>query len=211
MGNAEDSAETKARLLDAAIQLYARHGVVETSVQEIVGYAGLTKGALYHHFKSKAHLLEAVHDQFFSEQIRRLKKICSEVSDQRVAVADAIVSMFSGVVEFRSGVALFMHEYPKLPDEIFAAVRAQRDEFESLLVGLIEDGIEAGVFRTSSHPQIIAFGIIGMCAWSIYWFDHDGTLSAEQVGRELAELVVSGLAVAGEPTKGGERPVAAAE
>lgn len=47
----EDAART------AAVELFARHGIANTSVQQIVEAAGVTKGAMYHYFRSKDDLL----------------------------------------------------------------------------------------------------------------------------------------------------------
>ena len=55
----EYSASTKRALVEAAIDLFSRQGYAGTSLDEIVGAARVTKGALYHHFKGKQDLFEA--------------------------------------------------------------------------------------------------------------------------------------------------------
>lgn len=67
--------ETKAALLDAARTLFGENGYAATSLEEVVARAGVTKGALYHHFGGKAQLFQAVY-----EQVKR------ELSDQVVRV-----------------------------------------------------------------------------------------------------------------------------
>ena len=57
-------AETRARLLEAAIDVFLENGYARTRVQDIARRAGLTTGAMYAHFKNKAALLSeaiAVH------------------------------------------------------------------------------------------------------------------------------------------------------
>ncbi len=46
-------AETRQRLVDATVQLMLRQGFAATSVDQICGEAGLTKGSFFHHFASK--------------------------------------------------------------------------------------------------------------------------------------------------------------
>src|SRR5580658_5851521 len=65
---------TRSDLLGAARELFGERGYGATSVEEIVARAGVTKGALYHHFSDKESLFKAVF-----EQVER------EVSDQAVA------------------------------------------------------------------------------------------------------------------------------
>lgn len=58
---AERSETTTEELVAAARQLFAEKGFAGTSIDEIVRSAGVTKGALYHHFKNKEDLFEAVY------------------------------------------------------------------------------------------------------------------------------------------------------
>lgn len=53
-------ARTRARLLDAAVELFQRHGIAAVSLDEIASHAGLTKGAIYGNFKNKEDLIVAV-------------------------------------------------------------------------------------------------------------------------------------------------------
>ncbi|MEY2453261.1 MAG: hypothetical protein QOD92_2835 [Acidimicrobiaceae bacterium] len=57
---AERSATTRAALLSAARQLFAEHGFVATGREQIAELAGVSRGALYHHFGSKERLFRAV-------------------------------------------------------------------------------------------------------------------------------------------------------
>ena len=57
---------TVERILDAAQRLFLEKGYENTTIQDIVNeLGGLTKGAVYHHFKSKEEIMEAVNDRMF--------------------------------------------------------------------------------------------------------------------------------------------------
>lgn len=59
---------TEARILDAAQALFLEKGYEQTTIQDIVNALGdLTKGAVYHHFRSKEEILSAVCDRMFFE------------------------------------------------------------------------------------------------------------------------------------------------
>src|SRR5579863_1262166 len=51
---------TRARILDAALELFSEHGFDGTTLQQIADRLGFTKAALYYHFRSKDDLLEAL-------------------------------------------------------------------------------------------------------------------------------------------------------
>jgi AcrR family transcriptional regulator len=52
---------TRERILDVALDLFARKGYAETSLREIAAELGLSKAALYYHFESKQDILAALH------------------------------------------------------------------------------------------------------------------------------------------------------
>ncbi|MGH9138777.1 MAG: TetR/AcrR family transcriptional regulator [Acidimicrobiales bacterium] len=60
---ADRRAATRAALMEAARALFAEKGFAGTGREEIVERAGVTRGALYHHFASKADLFRAVYEQ----------------------------------------------------------------------------------------------------------------------------------------------------
>ena len=52
--------QTRERMLDAAVELFHRHSYAGTSLQMIADELGLTKGAIYHHFRTREDLLRAI-------------------------------------------------------------------------------------------------------------------------------------------------------
>jgi AcrR family transcriptional regulator len=65
----ERKAQTRARLLDAAAQVYARRGFAGATLDEVAAEAGFTKGAVYGHFGSKENLLLALVEEYLAGQV----------------------------------------------------------------------------------------------------------------------------------------------
>ena len=59
---AEQTESTRHALVTAARQLFAEHGFAHTSTEAVVTLAGVTRGALYHHFADKTELFAAVYE-----------------------------------------------------------------------------------------------------------------------------------------------------
>jgi AcrR family transcriptional regulator len=59
--------DTRRALLDTARRIFARDGFQATRTEEIVEESGLTRGALYHHFRDKEDLFRAVHEEVLGE------------------------------------------------------------------------------------------------------------------------------------------------
>ena len=54
--------DTRARILDIALELFAEHGYEKTSLREIADRLGVTKAALYYHFRTKEDILAGIVD-----------------------------------------------------------------------------------------------------------------------------------------------------
>ena len=75
----EKQAETRKRLLDAAERVFLRRGLQGSSVEEITGEAGFTRGAFYSNFKSKDELfVELLQDRVY----RRYAEMAEQAQEQ---------------------------------------------------------------------------------------------------------------------------------
>ena len=76
MARNKNPEETVNRILDTAYRLFLEKGYEYTSIQDIINnLGGLSKGAIYHHFKSKEDILEAVTNRMTEQSNRMLAKI----------------------------------------------------------------------------------------------------------------------------------------
>lgn len=71
---------TKEAIDQAALELFVRQGVAETSIREIAQAAGVSQGAMYNHYKSKEELAWRLWFDIFSEIARRLRESAQETS-----------------------------------------------------------------------------------------------------------------------------------
>jgi AcrR family transcriptional regulator len=87
---AEQSEATQASLLAVARRLFSERGYASVSTEEIVQAAGVTRGALYHHFRGKQDLFTAVVESLEQEILERVAAAAVAESDpweqQRLAV-----------------------------------------------------------------------------------------------------------------------------
>jgi AcrR family transcriptional regulator len=105
--------DTKQRILDTARDLFARHGVQRTSLQDIADRLGITKPALYYHFPSREDLIRSIvqpmlddGEQFLLDQETR--------SD--TPVRDLIEGFFDFNHRHRADVIMLLTEMPTLAD-----------------------------------------------------------------------------------------------
>ena len=87
---AQQSEATRRKLIRVARDLFARNGFSDVATEELVRRAGVTRGALYHHFRDKRDLFAAVVEQVEQEVLERVAAAALAESDaweaQRAAI-----------------------------------------------------------------------------------------------------------------------------
>src|SRR4051794_18166144 len=82
----EEAQATRERLLDAAESLFREHGVTRTSLAEVATAAGMTRGAVYWHFKDKADLFRAMCDRATLPLETQFEHVGADIADDPLGV-----------------------------------------------------------------------------------------------------------------------------
>lgn len=172
----------------AAVQLFAAQGYANTSVQQIVAAAGVTKGAMYHYFQSKDDLLFDIYDRLLSLQKTRLDEIVArggDVDDVLRAVCIDVVEtsidhLAEATVFFRSAHMLSAHRQ----QEVTGRRRAYHDEFAALL----ERGRQERRYRTDIPVAVLVAHFFSDVHYLSQWYSVAGPESGPQVARQLTDL-----------------------
>jgi AcrR family transcriptional regulator len=91
-------AQTRRQLLDAAFAVFRRQGIANTSLADIAGAAGLTKGAVYSNFASKDELLLAIMEDHLIERMRNATEVFEGAAETAEAVREAGARLLAGVL-----------------------------------------------------------------------------------------------------------------
>jgi AcrR family transcriptional regulator len=83
---AERSATTREAIVAAATRLFAERGYEATGIDEVARAAGVSKGALYHHYSDKPDVLAAVYEDVETKVVERLVAVASRETDPLEAV-----------------------------------------------------------------------------------------------------------------------------
>ncbi|MBP2236055.1 AcrR family transcriptional regulator [Sinorhizobium kostiense] len=95
--NRERSDTTRTAILDAARALFIESGYAETPTPEIVAAAGLTRGALYHHFQDKKALFRALIEREAREVASSIERSTVEGLPPREALLAGAAAYFDAM------------------------------------------------------------------------------------------------------------------
>lgn len=163
----------RAEILDAAFQIFLDRGYDNTSLNEIIASAGLSKGMFYHHFSSKEALLEELFERITEESYHLLEPVISaEGLDavtrlQGVLDRAAEIRMQSVQVTRSVFTSLLRPESRLLYDRVTEAWAAR---MRPVLTLMIERGVEEGAFDTCD-PEGVANVILHMGESTRYLLD----------------------------------------
>lgn len=160
MGRGRNPERTRQKILEVAEQLFLEKGYDDTSIQDIIdGLGGLTKGVIYHHFKSKQDIFETIMSKTGSGDIIEqwqgntgMEKLQNSLrtsfqDHRRQAVG------YSAIVMLRSPRMLGEH-YHQIFDEIAPAIKL-----------IVEEGIQDGSIQTEFPEEVAELLMITMNLW----------------------------------------------
>lgn len=154
MGRNKYPEQTQERIVEASVKLFIEKGYDQTTIQDILDVLNLSKGGLYHHFKSKEEILEAVkqkraqyaadmlHDLIQNTEAKnakeKLKKILYKLgTNTETHTFDTILSQANN------------------PHFVIGALQNAVNQDAPVIAEIIEDGVKDGSLQTP-EPDLCA-------------------------------------------------------
>ncbi|GAA2729479.1 TetR/AcrR family transcriptional regulator [Actinocorallia aurantiaca] len=181
------------RIIAAATDLFAGQGYEATTTRQIAEAAQVTKGALYHWFDSKQHLLVCVYRDLLAEQTGRLAVIASADAPVERRLHDAAADLVGHIADHFEPLTVWARSMHLLDGEHASHIRADRRRYHETFRGLLVEGQAAGVVRTDVSASVMAHGFLSTVGNIHTWFREDGPLSRHEVGTQLVALFLDGL------------------
>src|SRR5712671_3367685 len=139
------------RILEAAMRVFRRHGFRRSSIEQAAEAAGLTRQALYHHFKSKEALFRAVIEQLHENALAA--EIAAADAEEKAggSLADILVAEVTG--RLRQIIASFDGS-PHI-EELFSEHLVQARDLYQRYAGLYGKQLVATIERTCRRQRLV--------------------------------------------------------
>ncbi len=158
--------ETIQLILDVAFRLFMEKGYEHTSIQDIIDHlGGLSKGAIYHHFKSKEDILIAVTDRMTAESNQMLASIRDRMD---LCGKDKLKMIFKESIRRPVQNDIFtvapdFHNNPKL---LFGLLHETIEEVApEYILPIIRQGISDGSIQTDYPEQLAELILLAANVW----------------------------------------------
>jgi AcrR family transcriptional regulator len=185
--------DARARVLDAAVELFAHQGYDGTSVSQVIAKAGVAKGGFYHHFASKEALLYEVYGDLISRQLDGLDEILARGLPPAETLRALIHDLVTTTAASARPAMVFWREMHRLDDERTAQYRRQRRRYHDTVRKLVRDAQSGGQFAEVASADTVAFTIFGYVNELPLWYRPTGRQRPAQLAAELADLVLAAL------------------
>ena len=196
----EEAQETRNKLLDTAEKVFNEKGVSRTSLAEIAEAAGLTRGAIYWHFKNKADLFEAMIQRVVLPMEEMVERFGDLALDEPLVFIKAAAMNAFRMIENDSQVQcvfeIMLHKCEAIGD--MAAARERQGENRNDCLMHIEQGfanaIQKGHLPKSVQPRSAAIGMHALVDGLVTnWVLAPGYFSLAADGERIVDAYLAGL------------------
>jgi len=192
------SRATRAALVDAARSLFSERGYAAVSADEIVAVAGVTRGALYHHFDDKRDLFRAMFEDFERSLTDEIRLAIETAGDSASTLAVGL-ARFLDICERPDVVQLALTDAPAvLGWAEWRSIEARHGL--GLIRATLERAAEAGLLRPAP-TDVVAHLVLSALIEAALLIAHAVERSAARASAEEGlRLLLSGLLL--QPVRG---------
>lgn len=182
---------TRAKLFAAAAELIGERGFHGTTVDDIVERAGVAKGTVYYHFRSKAELFDAL----LTEHFTRLGELFAAAVESAPTASDALRALAHAELSYihanQAASKLLMSELWRADREWAETLRDLRERYGTVIAEVISRGIADGEFRADLDVPLTAFTVFGTIAiGALDWLVFDPSRPMSEIEGAVTALVL---------------------
>lgn len=163
--------ETINKILDVSMELFLEKGYEHTSIQDIVNnLGGLSKGAIYHHFKSKEDILDGVMNKLYQNNANETDHLRQLEKNKNMTGLQKLQSLFTAALESPRQDDMFQMAPDFLKNPQMLAMQLEGIYTESVphfVQPIIEEGIADGSIKTDYPKELAEMILLLINIWLI--------------------------------------------
>jgi AcrR family transcriptional regulator len=185
-------------IAEAAVRVFNKLGFTGASISAVAAELDIDRASLYYYISSK----EELFDEILREVIERNAAIASRIKASKISprrkLRELIIALMSSYGEHYPLIYIYIRENLSHVSDRRSAWSKQMKklnrEIEGALISIIEEGYADKSFRNVGSSKVVAYGVLGIIGWTHRWFKPaTSEVSAEEIGKTYAEIILSGL------------------
>ncbi|GAA0135210.1 TetR/AcrR family transcriptional regulator [Paenibacillus sp. YSY-4.3] len=179
----KNAEERRNEILDAADELFALKGFDGTSTNDILEKVGIARGTLYHHFKSKEDIMDALIERYSDRLLGAAKEVAA---DKSLPVVERIIRVVMAL-NISGGSSKEIMEHIHKPQNALMHQKIHKviiNGVPPILTEIIREGIAQGMFNTPYPYECMEMVVI--YANTVFDDDMVALTDEERLSRMLA-------------------------
>jgi len=196
---AADSGNRREDILAIAAGLFAENGFDNTSMRQIGATAGMQAASLYHYFRTKDDMLDAIVRDYLTELPGAYRRIMAETANPRDVLPAFVELALRGAARNRAVMTILVHERKSLAGrDRFAFIEETFDEIEAIWLGVVEAGIAQGIIRADLNARVALRMMLDLVGSVAQWYrPNSRRYTLDEVVKTELDFIFGGVMVGG--------------
>jgi AcrR family transcriptional regulator len=183
----------KGQVIRSAAELFKEKGYAAASMRDLAQKLGIEAASLYSHIKSKEEILRTLCFEMAAE----FRSSLDSVEQQNVSASEklrlGIIGHIQVMAKDLTASAVFMNEHRHLSQPFLRDFLLLRINYINRFKAMIEEGIKQGEFKSAIDTKLAVMTLFSSLNWMPMWYSPDSTIESEELGKQLAEMLINGL------------------
>lgn len=181
------------RLREEAARLFWTKGYAATTTREIAESLGVQRASLYYHIESKEELLYDLCVESLGNIHGAVAQAIAGEVDPLERVRAMIRAHVVAMLKDREKHATMLTELKALSPSRQVEIVRLRDEYESLVEGILSDAQDSGVLWNEASAKELELALLNLLNWTIFWYRPNGDLSSEKLAELFEKIFLGGV------------------
>lgn len=186
---------TRKAIQEAVVSLVARTGTRKVTMDQVAAEAGLSKGCLYIHFRSKKELLESVKTARFKPLVDQLQEILNGSLTPNQKIESIVHRLFSYFDENRGLFRFLLEEREIAQSQVIRQKNSRYRNFVERIANVLDDGVATGLFRHMDSKKVASIFIEAMIAMTARRLLEETPGPLDEDARLLIQVLFRGIAL----------------
>jgi len=179
------------KIAKIAAELFGTKGYLETSMDDIAAAARVTKGGVYHYFRSKAEILYFICSTYVDLDLENLEESLAGIKGPVEKIRFIIFRHIKHYATHEYGAKTLLNEAYCLPSRYYKQVKGREKQYLQIVRRVLFEYL--GPRAKKELVTALAFSLFGMMNWIYSWYDPRKSLKPEELSNLVFEIFTRGV------------------